>query len=99
MALFRVSNRVIASPGFLGPHSQFWLEELHHPVPGQQGPGQAAGAPEGANPVRHQDRGETAHIWLIFVMTLTTRPFSKTSQDLPRYKVILKFKRMYKYLI
>ena len=50
------------SQGFLGSDSKFWLEELHHLVPGQQGPRQAAGAAEGAHPVGRQDRGQAAQL-------------------------------------
>ena len=61
-ALFTASNRVITLQGFLGSDNKFWLEELHHPLPGQQGPREAAGAAEGAHPVRRQDRGQTAQL-------------------------------------
>ena len=50
------------SQGFLGSDSKFWLEELHHLVPGQQGPRQAAGATQGPHPVGHQDRRQTAQL-------------------------------------
>ena len=53
---------LLLPPGFLGSDSKFRLEELHHLVPGQQGPRQAAGATEGPHPVRHQDRGQTAQL-------------------------------------
>ena len=50
------------SQGFLGSDSKFWLEELHHLVPGQQGPRQTAGASQGPHPVGHQDRRQTAQL-------------------------------------
>ena len=53
---------LLLSPGFLGPYSEFRLEELHHPLPGQQRPREAAGAAQGPHPVGHQDRGQAAQL-------------------------------------
>ena len=49
--------------GVQGHGGKLWLEEPHHPLPGQSQPPKASGVAEGSDAVQHKDCPPEAQLW------------------------------------